>query len=77
MDEELERHCRRVLRAVLDGRVVTLLGAGANLCGRPEGRPWERGRYLPSGAELARHLASRFDYPESESDELVRVSEYA
>jgi hypothetical protein len=77
VDEDLERHCRRVLRAVLDGRVVTLLGAGANLCGRPPGRAWERGRYLPSGPELARHLASRFDYPDGDRDELVRVSEYA
>jgi hypothetical protein len=65
------------VRAILDGRVVALLGAGANLCGRPPGAGWEQGRYLPSGAELSRHLAARFDYPDADLDELGRVSEYA
>jgi SIR2-like domain len=77
VDEALEQHCRRVGRALLEGRVVALLGAGANLCGRPAGAGWERGRYLPSGAELSRHLAARFDYPDADLDELGRVSEYA
>jgi hypothetical protein len=75
--EALEQHCRRVVREILDGRVVALLGAGANLAGRPPGAAWERGRYLPSGAELSRHLAARFDYPDADLDELGRVSEYA
>ena len=44
---------------------------------RPVGAPWERGRHLPSSAELARHLAERFDYPDDEGQELVRISEYA
>ena len=69
--------CRRVVRAVLDGRVVALLGAGANLCGRPPNTAWERDRYLPSGAELASNLAAQFDYPGSDLDELGRISEYA
>ena len=77
MQDGLAPHCRRVMRAVLEGRVVTLLGAGANLCGRPPGEAWERGRYLPSGAELARHLAARFDYPDADLHDLVRISEYA
>ncbi len=77
MQDGLAPHCRRVMRAVLEGRVVTLLGAGANLCGRPPGEAWERGRYLPSGAELARHLAARFDYPDADPHDLVRISEYA
>jgi hypothetical protein len=75
--DTLELHCRRVMRAVSEGRVVPLFGAGANLCDRPHGAPWEQGRHLPSGAELATHLAARFDYPADELRELTRVSEYA
>jgi hypothetical protein len=77
VQDGLATHCRRVVRGVLEGRVVMLLGAGANLAGRPPGTAWEHGRYLPSGAELARHLAARFDYPDSDLEELGRISEYA
>jgi hypothetical protein len=74
--EALDAHYRQVAKAVLDGRVVPLLGAGVNLCGRPVNGPWQSGgRFLPSGAELAEHLAASFDYPESGRD-LVRVSQY-
>jgi hypothetical protein len=75
--EALEAHYRQVARAmVLDGRVVPLLGAGVNLCGRPADDRWRRGgRYLPSGGELADFLADSFDYPESPRD-LGRVSQY-
>jgi hypothetical protein len=58
------------------GQVVPLLGAGANLCGRPEGATWQLGRYLPDGAELAAHLASSFEYPTEQALELSRVSQY-
>ena len=77
MIDPLEAHYRQVAKAMaVDGRVVPLLGAGVNLCGRPAGGPWERGnRYLPSGGELADHLADSFDYPEAAHD-LVRVSQY-
>jgi hypothetical protein len=77
LQSALELNCRRVMSAVLDGRVVPLFGAGANLSDRPAGAPWTRGRHLPSSAELARHLAERFDYPDGEGHELVRISEYA
>jgi hypothetical protein len=54
----LERHCRNVLDAARDGEMVFLLGAGVNLCGRPEDVVWEpRGEYLPTGQELADYLA--------------------
>jgi hypothetical protein len=59
------------------GRVIPLLGAGVNLCGRPLDADWLHGAYLPSGGELARYLAERFDYPQDETLDLVRVSEYA
>jgi SIR2-like domain len=76
MSEPSESHYDTVLRAIADGRVVPLLGAGVNLCGRPEGTAWQHGRYLPSGAELAAHLAGLFAYPEDELVDLLRVSQY-
>jgi SIR2-like domain len=72
--DELTDHCRDVARVLLAGAVVPFLGAGANLCERPiEGR-WQDG-YLPSGRELAAHLAELYGYPESELD-LLRVSQW-
>ena len=60
-----------------DGRVIPLLGAGVNLCGRPPDAGWRPGGYLPTAGELTRYLAERFDYPRDEALDLVRVSEYA
>lgn len=37
--------------------VVPFLGAGVNLSSRPHDASWQQGIYLPSGAELAEHLA--------------------
>ena len=76
MSEPSESHYDTVLRAAADGRVVPLLGAGVNLCGRPKDAAWQHGRYLPSGAELAAYLAALFDYPEGELLDLLRVSQY-
>jgi hypothetical protein len=56
--------------------VVPIIGAGANLCDRPDGDDWAPGRWLPSGSELARHLAEDYDYPHGDVDDLTRVSEY-
>jgi hypothetical protein len=53
MSEPSGQHYDTVLRAMADGRVVPLLGAGVNLTGRPKGARWQHGRYLRSGAELA------------------------
>jgi hypothetical protein len=76
MRDVLDRHCRAVIRQIARGEVVPLLGAGANLCDRPEGHSWEAGRYLPSGSELAHYLAEDFEYPLDDHADLVRVSEY-
>lgn len=53
-------HARLVANKLLEGRVVPFLGAGVNLCDRPDGFVWEGSeqRYLPSGWELARELAA-------------------
>ncbi len=71
-----EDHYWLVASRILDGGVVPFLGAGANLCGRPDGEPWELGRYLPSGRELADELARRSRYPVSDDPDLLRVSQY-
>jgi SIR2-like protein len=64
------------MRAMAEGRVVPLLGAGVNLCDRPSGQAWEQGRYLPNGGELAEYLAGIFYFPEPENRNLLRVSQY-
>jgi hypothetical protein len=56
--------------------VVPFLGAGVNLCGRPQGEAWYKGEHLPSGGELAEYLASEYFYPEGEAQDLVRVSQF-
>lgn len=71
--DQSQRTLARKLRA---GRVVPFLGAGANLLGRPTGQQFERGRYLPSGQELAAYLAQRFEYPDRDALELIRVSQW-
>ena len=76
--EELDKHLRRVLNAISDGRVVPFLGAGANLCGRPEGAVWtgEESPYLPSGSELAAYLRKAFEEETPSELDLLRVSHY-
>jgi hypothetical protein len=67
-----------LIKAITDGRVIPFLGAGVNLCGRPEGLAWSHRQFehLPSGGELAEYLAEEFFYPEDERRDLVRVSQY-
>jgi hypothetical protein len=79
-DDDVSRHCRKVARKMRDGLVVPLLGAGANLCGRPPGAAWRLGssEYLPNGGELAEYLAHVFDAPEELGlgSDLLRVSQF-
>jgi hypothetical protein len=76
VDDSLRHHCRLINRRIGEGKVIPFLGAGANLCERPAGADWRSGNYLPSGAELADYLAESYEYPEHESRDLVRVSQY-
>lgn len=71
-------HFHMVANRLLAGAVVPFLGAGVNLCGRPEEVHWERGRYLPSGRELAEYLpgAVGVDYPYTDGSDLLRVSQF-
>lgn len=71
-------HVRMVVTQLLKGGVVPFLGAGVNLCGRPQGVDWLRDRLLPSGRELAEYLPERvgLDYPYADGSDLLRVAQY-
>jgi len=69
-------HYFRVANRLLAGRVVPFLGAGANLCGRPKDQRFTRGRFLPSGRELAEILAEESGYPVAGDADLLRVAQY-
>jgi hypothetical protein len=71
-----EDHYWLVASRLLAGKVVPFLGAGANLCGRPEGAGWAVGKFLPSGHELAAYLAQKSRYPVADDFDLLRVSQY-
>jgi hypothetical protein len=77
MADTFEAHYARVAAAFADGQVVPLLGAGVNLCDRPVDADWQERKLLPSGGELAKHLAGVFWYPEGEALDLLRVSQWA
>ena len=72
----MDDHYWLVANRLLEGRVVPFLGAGANLCGRPDDSAWSVGEFLPSGAELAAYLADKSRYPEDAEADLLRVSQY-
>jgi len=71
-----ELHYSLVAELLADGEVIPFLGAGANLCDRPDETPWEPGRFPPSGSELAAVLAERGHYPEPDDADLSRISQY-
>lgn len=79
MSTELDAHLNLLTRALVSGRVVPFFGAGVNLTGRSEEAAWTPAQreLLPSGVELAQHLASWCDYPEKDHWNLARVSQYA
>jgi len=70
-----ERHYSLVAELLGQGEIVPFLGAGANLCDRPDKSAWGPDRFAPSGAELAKKLADSSRYPDEDLD-LLRVSQY-
>jgi hypothetical protein len=65
-----------VAERLVGGKVIPVLGAGANLGDRPPDVGYQRGRYLPSGKELAEELARLVHYPGADVLDLARVSQY-
>lgn len=75
---DMESHLGTVVAQLKQGKVIPFLGAGANLCSRPEDVVWtaDQHNHLPSGSELARYLAELHDFRLPDRDNLVRVAEY-
>jgi hypothetical protein len=71
-----EEHYLTIAEKLAGGRMIPFLGAGANLCDRGDQVGERGGPFLPSGAELAGHLATRGRYPAHERLDLLRVSQY-
>lgn len=63
-----------IAKAFAHGRIVPFLGAGASLLGRGPG--FLPGTSLPTGGELADHLALQSNYPADWEKSLTRVSQY-
>jgi SIR2-like domain len=73
----LQDHCQIVATRLAAGKVIPFLGAGTNLCERPKDASWRADGYLPSGAELARYLADKYEYPSQEDpSDLLRIAQY-
>jgi hypothetical protein len=71
-----DRHYSLVAELLAQGEAIPFLGAGTNLCDRPDKSPWEVGRFLPSGQELAHMLAERSRYPDDFDYNLLLVAQY-
>jgi hypothetical protein len=68
-----------VVRIMLKGGLVPLLGAGVNACGRAANSWNERDKTsLPTGAELADYLAREFGAPVdlAQTKDLIRISQF-
>jgi len=76
MPNPIDDHYDTVTKAMMDGRVVPFLGAGANRCDRQKGDGWERGKQLPDGSELSKYLAEQFGYHQRDRNNLARVAQY-
>lgn len=71
-----EDHYFTIAEKLAGGRLIPFLGAGANLSDRG-GEAWRQGKpFLPSGYELAGHVATRGRYPLQDDLDLMRVSQY-
>jgi hypothetical protein len=66
----------QLVREIRRGWVTPFLGAGVNLCGRPEGTAFQFGKSLPSGTELAQYLANEFSFPPELDINLLRVTQW-
>ena len=72
-----EAHYRMIAHRILDGAVVPFLGAGVNLCGRPEACAVGP-RSVPAERRRARGVPcpAQVDYPFEDKTNLLRVSQY-
>jgi len=73
---QIDAHFDLVSERIVAGKMIPFLGAGANLCGRPANADWLEDHFLPTGSELAAHLAKPFPHLADDSRDLSRVSQY-
>jgi hypothetical protein len=76
----LKTHFDAVVKAIYDRRVIPFLGAGASIYDQPKIEEWDPKRdeqIIPSNEDLTKHLARCYMYPEKDSMQLARVSQYA
>jgi hypothetical protein len=71
-----KEHYKKVIGALLEGKLVPFLGLDVNLYGRTLDPNWSPGKMLPSSQELADYLARTYSYP-GEGRDLLSVSQYA
>jgi hypothetical protein len=71
-----ERHYTDVALGIRDGDVVPFLGAGANMIGRSYEVPWTPRESLPTGKELAEHLAAEQIYEADDSADLLHIAQF-
>jgi hypothetical protein len=78
MTGELDIHLATLVSQLKQGAVIPFLGAGANLANRAPGATYRahEGLMLPTGAELAQHLASDYESAIPDPQDLVRVAEW-
>lgn len=74
--DENETHYKNIVRELLRGKIAPFFGQGVNWYGRAPSESWQNAHTVPSGEELARHLAQNFDYDEMDAMDLLRVSQY-
>ena len=67
---------RNVTRQLRRGRLTPFLGAGVNLVGVDLSVGFQKGRRLPSGAELASLLTEEYEYDGEDPHDLVRVAQW-
>jgi hypothetical protein len=75
-NEPTDSAYNHIVRELLEGSVVVFLGNEIARFARPRDVQWQRVRFLPTGSELAEHLAEVFFYPAERAGDLPRVAQY-
>jgi hypothetical protein len=71
-----DRHYTDVALGIRGGEVVPFLGAGSGVVARAAGSSWQPGDGLPTGTDLARHLARQQLYSDPDDDDLLHVAQF-
>ena len=74
--EPVADHRGEAVRALLAGRLVTVLGPGVHIPSDESGPHPHRGPFLPDGTDVVAYLANCFDYPREQQRDIARISQY-